>query len=124
MHKTNAQIVSQAGNHSEEVSRWIKAYLAFVDADDDRGCDNRDILITPFAGARGNAGFVITIDGSPPKGVMVLLGSFDYIVLEGDPVKVKGEFDDFSDAIDLDIHLNLRDTTVDLIRKAVRTTDR
>lgn len=35
--------------------------------------DGREIVVTPFDGAYGNAGVVIALNGSPPRGVIVVL---------------------------------------------------
>lgn len=35
----------------------------------------REIIITPFAGAYGTAGFMIVINGSPPAGILMVLGN-------------------------------------------------
>ncbi len=34
---------------------------------------SRELVVTPFDGAYGRAGFVIAVNGSPPRGVMVSL---------------------------------------------------
>lgn len=40
--------------------------------------EGRDLVATPFGGAYGHAGWIIAVNGSPPRGVIVCLETKDH----------------------------------------------
>lgn len=52
-----------------EFVRWAYGLFGLVPADEDR---KRQVIVTPYQGNYGAAGFVIAINGSPPRGTLVV----------------------------------------------------
>jgi len=57
--------------YTEVEKEWFHAYMEFVN--NRQMATGRKIIVTKFDGNYGTAGFVIAINGSPPKGVMIVV---------------------------------------------------
>ena len=69
-----------------EDSSFVEFIYNLIDRKDDYF--NRSILVTPYFGGYSQiSGFVITVEGSPPKGTIILLLSSSKFITTTSPIK-------------------------------------
>ena len=56
-----------------EMSKLLRHLYGVNTASGRKDFDGREIVMTPFGGAYGQAGWVIAVEGSPPRGVIISL---------------------------------------------------
>lgn len=82
----------------------------------------RELVITPFGGNYGVAGYIIVINGSPPRGIVMVIGggteSITGMAVVGNDGRAKRiESLSYTSHLKSSIHRRLWEVTVDLLKE-------